>query len=130
MLETFNFPYHGVPGGTPEDSSSSIQLGHGFKFSNKPAHPILRVYELTFPVMKYFLLPDGSPDTEGTINPLYNIAALERFYERHETYKTFIYPHPFWGNKNVRFDTPFTVPQVIGNHGAVSNLTVRLREHP
>lgn len=129
-METFNFPYHGNPSRTPEDSSSSITLGSGFKFSNTPANPIIRTYELTFPVLGYFTLPNGDPDLEGTVNPEWNVAGLERFYERHETYKTFIYPHPFWGDRTVKFDAPFSVPEVTGNQGRVLNLTLKFREHP
>lgn len=129
-METFDFPYHGNPGNTPEDASPSVELRGGFRFSSVPHDPIIRTYELTFPVMGYFLLPSGEPDTEGTVHPQWNIAALTRFYERHGTYKTFIYPHPFWGDRTVRFDRPFTTPQVTGNKGKVTNITVSLREHP
>lgn len=129
-METFDFPYHGNPAKTPQDGSPSIELRGGFRFSAKPVDPIIRVFDLEFPVMGYFTLPNGDPDTEGTINPQWNVAALERFYERHGTWKSFIYPHPFWGNITVRFDRPFTTPKVTGNRGMVNNIQISFREHP
>lgn len=129
-MERFNFPFHGNPSKTPEDRSINIELRGGFRFTTKPIDPIIRVFTLTFPAMGYYTLPDGTPDTQGTIEPQHNIAALERFYERHGTWKTFIYPHPFWGDTNVRFNAPFTTPVVTGNQGKVLNIEVVLREHP
>jgi len=123
-METFNFPFHGNP------SMSRIELKGGFRFSNEPSEPILRLFSLTFPAMVYKSLPNGDPDALGTIDANNNIMALWEFYKTHGTWKSFIYPHPVFGNVIVRFDTPFTIPQVTGNRGLVSNVEVKFREHP
>lgn len=129
-MQTFNFPYHAPPSGTPDDGSKRVTLKGGFIFSTQPIGPIIRVYKLNFPTMSYFLLPDGSVDLEGTINPTLNVMALEKFYNEHGTWKPFIYPHPVKGNLKVVFDKPFTTPTVTGNKGSVKNIELSFREHP
>ena len=129
-METFNFPFHGTPAMTTDDNSTSITLKGGFKFSAEPSEPILRIFTLTFPVMGYEFLPNGDPDALGTLNTEHNVLSLWEFYKKHGTWKTFTYPHPAFGDVTVKFDTPFTIPQVTGNQGKVSSIEVKLREHP
>lgn len=129
-METFNFPYHGMPAMTADDNSSSIELKGGFKFSAQPSEPILRIFTLTFPVLGYEFEVNGDVDSDGSVNPQHNVISLWEFYKTHGTWKTFIYPHPVFGNVTVKFDAPFTIPKVTGNQGKVSNLEIRLREHP
>jgi len=129
-MQTFNFPFHGNPAMTVDDNSSSIELKSGFRFSAEPSEPMLRLFTLTFPVLGYEFLPDETADSAGTVNPEHNVIALWEFYKAHGTWKTFIYPHPFFGNVTVKFDTPFTIPQVQGNLGKVTNIEVKFREHP
>lgn len=129
-MEVFNFPYHAPPEGTPEEGSKRVTLTGGFIFSTKPIGPIIRVYKLNFPILGYFYLPDGSVDLEGVVTPEFNVRALEKFYDAHETWKPFIYPHPVKGDIKVVFEAPFTTPTVSGNTGKVKNLELSLREHP
>jgi len=129
-MKTFNFPFHGNPAMTTEDPAPSIKLKGGFKFSSQPTEPIIRMFTLNIPVMSYDMLPSGQPDLEGTIDPRNNVIALWNFYVEHGTWKTFIYPHPFFGDITVKFDVPISIPEVQGNMGKVPTIEVKLLEHP
>lgn len=128
-METFNFPFHGVPAMTGEDNATSIILTGGFKFGAEPSEPMMRIFTLNFPVLGYEFLPNGTPDELGTVNPQHNAIALWEFYRTHGTWKSFIYPHAIFGNVSVKFDRPVELPQIEGNLGKVKNIQVVLREY-
>lgn len=71
--------------------------------------------------------------TSGTIspwiNPRINLAALEAFYNAHKMHKTFIYPHPVYGNVGCKFYSPLKIPEGNKNGmGSVKDFTIELIE--
>lgn len=126
-MELFNFPYHTTLVETVENSSV-LELDRGFTFASQPAGPFIKTLTLTMPTMKYYLAPDGT--ASKTINPTTNILALYEFYLEHGMWRTFTYPSPIFGNLEMKFVSPITLPPVVGNLGAVSNVTVVMKEQP
>lgn len=129
MTDTFNFPYHMVKTQYPK-TGSSLQFGGSYEFTAKPNSPTQRTFILTFASMKYFLNEDGTLDE--SVNPNYNYRKFQMFYEAHELWDTFIYPHPhLLANINVKFAQPLADPDgIIEGGGAVSQFEVQLREQP
>lgn len=126
-LETFSFPYHSYSTEYP-DSGFRAKLGGSYEFSAPAPAPDQRVFSLYFPVMKYYLLA-------GVITlvtkPELNLAVMEAFYNRHKLYKTFIYPHPIYGNVNVKFNKPLKIPNgMAGGDGAISGIEIEMVEQP
>lgn len=126
-LETFSFPYHTQATDYP-DSGFRAKLGNSYEFTAPPPAPDQRVFSLSFPLLKYFV-------SAGAITlvtrPEINMAVLEAFYNRHKTYKTFIYPHPVYGNVNVKFSKPLKIPKgTEGADGAIHNIEIELTEQP
>lgn len=71
--------------------------------------------------------------TLGTVNttknPVINLGTLEQFYNAHKTHKTFIYPHPVYGNVECKFYTPLRIPEgIVGGGGAVKDFQIELIE--
>lgn len=63
-------------------------------------------------------------------NAAYNMGALEAFYNRHKLHKPFIYPHPVYGNIEVRFMDPLKIPEgIVGGNGALEDFTITLIEN-
>lgn len=125
-MDTFDFPYHTVRTQYP-NSGDSMVLGKSYEFTSKPKAPDQRLFILSFPGMKLFVNTDGTINT--TTLPKLNYRVLEQFYEAHRQWDTFIYPHPYLGNINVRFATPLNGPNPIpkGN-GALEGFEIQLKE--
>lgn len=63
-------------------------------------------------------------------NATYNMGALEAFYNRHKLHKPFIYPHPVYGNIEVRFMDPLKIPEgIVGGNGALEDFNLTLIEN-
>lgn len=125
-MQTFNFPYHTERTEYPE-SGSRIQLGGGYIFSSPPNGPDLRRFTLNFPVMFYYT--DSNGDLDFTERPELNMGLMEEFYKEHKLYKTFIYPHPKYGDTLVQFHSALKIPEGIkGGNGALKELTIELVE--
>ncbi len=125
-LETFNFPYHVVETTNPE-SGYRGQLGGSYTFTSPPTDPDQRVFNLSFPVMKFFVDSLGVPD--ALISPEVNMMALIRFYQTHKLHQSFIYNHPVHGQLEVKFNKPLVEPAGIpAGGGAVEKFTVELIE--
>lgn len=126
-MATFNFPYHKQSTKYPE-SGKRMQMGNSYMSAAEPSGPDQRVFMLDFATMKYFLVAGViSP----TFKPEINLAALEAFYKEHRLWKTFIYPHPVYGNVNVKFNKPLEIPKGISDgDGAVEAFSVELIEQP
>jgi len=127
-METFTWMNHSFATEYPE-SGFKLQFGGSYQYSEGPTSPDQRVITLSFPLMKYFVTALGVPEatTQATINML----ALENFYNVHKMWKTFIYPHPVYGNMNVRFNKPLKIPPGIPDGGgAVGAFSLELIEIP
>lgn len=132
----FDFPYHKVSTEYPE-SGTRVQLNGNYVFTAPPSGPDLRKFTLKFPTMVYYakVLEEGE-ELEPGENPMdieknrqYNMATLEDFYNRHKMYKSFKYPHPIYGELEVKFFSPLRVPQGMTNGGgAVEEFQVELLE--
>ena len=125
-METFDFPYHTFSTEYPE-SGTRVQLGGNYIFTSPPTGPDLRRFSLHFETMFYYLDDEG--DIDLTHNPKINLAVLEAFYNAHKTHKTFIYPHPVYGNVECKFYSPLKIPE--GNkagHGSVKDFKIELIE--
>jgi hypothetical protein len=125
-METFSFPNHVVKVQYP-DSGDSMTLGKSYEFTSKPNAPDQRIFILSFAGMMLYLDAEGAIDASK--NAAINYRAVELFYEAHRKWKTFIYPHPYLGNINVRFNTPLNPPDPIpGGNGALGGFEIQLKE--
>lgn len=125
-MQTFNFPYHTQSTEYPE-SGTRVQLGSGYIFTSPPNGPDLRRFNLKFEAMKYFTNELGAIDL--TQKPEINMAVLENFYKTHKLHKTFIYPHPVYGNVQVKFYSPLKIPEgIVGGNGVLKDFTLELIE--
>lgn len=58
-----------------------------------------------------------------------NMAVLENFYKFHKLHRSFIYPHPVYGNTEVKFYSPLKIPEgIVGGDGALKDFSVELIE--
>lgn len=127
-METFNFPYHSVEDRWPENSTK-VQFGKGWEFASKPRGPAQLQFRLSFNGMLWFVDDAGSVDT--TSNPTLNLYKLQEFYETHQLYEKFFYPHPRRGNQIVRFRQPLIIPgTLLGKSGLVDNFEIVLTQQP
>jgi len=127
-METFNFNYHTITHNYPK--GDSFKFGKGYEFSAAPQLPIQRKFRLYFGSISWFK-KDGVWDP--TVEPTNNALALIQFYERHYTYKKFIYPHELYGNLTVKFatDSPFEVPKSLkGGSGVTEEFDLTFVEQP
>lgn len=126
-METFNFPYHVYETIYPE-SSVKIQFGRGYEFATDPDGPDQVRYMLHFQLMKFFLNSDGT--INRTIYPDLNMAKLIDFYETHRLSKKFLYKHPVYGQKVVRFSQPLRYKGLEKGSGAVEPFTLEFTLQP
>lgn len=129
MVETFDFPNHGVPVTDNPDSGFRVQMGGSYTFAAPPTDPDQRVFTLTFNGMRFFLNEDDELDE--TIQPQVNMFNLIKFYQRHKLHKSFIYAHPVHGTLEVKFNKPLKEEGVLaGGFGVVKEFPVELIEMP
>lgn len=115
-METFDFSIHTPSHNYPK--GDSFKFGRGYESAIKPQDPIQRTFTLKFAAMVYFLQANGAADV--TTEPEINMQRLIAFYERHQMWKSFVYPHPLYGNLTVRFAEPLPVPQPIEKGNGVT----------
>lgn len=117
-LATYAFPYHRVRHIYPPGDQQ--KFGRGYTYAVKPLLPLQRTFILTYPLMVW-----GSSDAN------YDMQTLITFYETHELWDRFTYPHPQYGNLIVRFGAPLQTPDSIPNgNGATDQFEVTLIEQP
>lgn len=127
-MATFNFPYHTYATNYP-DSSFRAKLGNSYQYSAAPTAPDQRIFVLKFPLLKYFVAPNG--DLDRTKEPLMNMALLDDFYRLHKMHLSFTYKHPIYGNLTCRFNKPLNVPDGLGGgDGAILGISIELLECP
>lgn len=109
------------------DPGGRTQLGRGWVHAVTPAYPGQRTFELFFPAMKWFVTPEGALDK--VTQPELNLGHLEDFYQTHLLHVPFVYPHVRFGNLNVLFKSPITIPPAKpGGGGVVEGFRVTLIE--
>lgn len=144
-MQTFNFPYHKFRTEYPE-SGNRVQLGGNYIFTAPPNGPDLRRFTLSFETMKYYVVGRDEAGirldfannryiskTLGEIdvfkNREINMGALEAFYNAHKLHRSFLYPHPIYGNLEVKFMRPLKIPNgITGGDGALESFEVDLIE--
>lgn len=127
MPAVFDFPYHRVGTKYPTQGNN-LKLGGSWDYSSKPNCPPQRVFTLDFKVLKYY----GEAGSLDLISDKeINLGVLEAFYNEHQLYKKFIYPHPVYGELLVKFQRPLEVPMgIAGGGGAIGGVVVVLVEQP
>lgn len=127
-MATFTWAMHTVSTEYPE-SGYKFQFGNSYEYAEGPTSPDQRVFTLSFTMLKYFVNAQGAVD--ATIQPTFNMLALEQFYSEHRLWKSFVYPHPVHGNVNVRFRKPLKVPAgLVDGDGATGAFSLELIELP
>lgn len=119
-MDTFPFSYHSVTHSYPRGDGQ--KFGRGYSFAAAPQLPLVRTFKLQFSAMQW-----DAPDTK------YDMQTFINFYEVHNTFQPFIYPHPKFGNITVRFsaDTPLEVPRSHnGGTGVTEGFEISLVEQP
>ena len=113
-MQTFNMPFHTTVDVYPVNSSK-LKLGMGYEFASRPKGPPQITFQLTFKMMFWWITKVGNIDRAYDPDSYTgsNIAALIDFYELHQLYDPFIYPHPSRGELICRFDKPLSVPKNI-----------------
>lgn len=124
-MEEFLFDYH-TPTTSYPDNGLRGTLGNSYTFTVKPVAPPQRTLTLNFEQMTIFGNADGSPDY--TTQVAINFNALEKFYQEHQLWRTFLYRHPIYGMLRVRFDEPLTTPK--SKNGYTEAFSVKLQEQP
>ena len=89
-----------------------------FSESTRP----VRLIELDFSTMHYMGEEVSSCPDEM------NYAKLQQFYLLHGLHKSFIYPHPVYGDLKVRFAAPLVLPKKNPNSMSVQGFTITLIE--
>lgn len=125
-LEQYDFIYHKVSH-RYRDRSTRLSLGNQWDYVSKPTTPVSRIFTLKYSVMKFF----ENPQLLSPLERRYSADHLDEFYQRHETWKEFLFQHHKFGNVVVRFDQPLELPEgLTGADGAIQPFTVTLREVP
>lgn len=106
-----------------------VRFGGGYQYSSYPTGPDQIVINCAFQSMKFYL--DGSGNVTSATSPRSNMRALQEFYERNGTHKTFLYPHPVRGYIFAKFESPLQCPKLIkGGNGWTESFELRLILQP
>ena len=126
-IDVFDF-IHSVADTYPQ-SSVNVRFGGGYQYSTNPLGPDQIIFICTFRAMQWFLDDDGLVD--ATTNEIYNMRALQIFYENNGTHKTFIYLHPVRGPVFCKFESPLQTPKTLpGGSGVTESCALRLIYQP
>ena len=128
-MDTFGFANH-VPTFT-FPKGDSFQFGNGYQFAAAPQLPLVRRFTLSFQGLIWYM--NGSGVYDATIDPANNALAFVNFYLANTTYKSFIYPHPAFGNLICKFaaDAPPEIGKSLpGGTGVTDVFDVFLVEQP
>jgi hypothetical protein len=109
-------------------NGTSVELGGGYTFVATPSSPDVRVFVLKFRGMKYYTNNDGTLDAVTNASSS-NFLTLENFYQSVRLHKSFVYPHPIYGNVVCRFKSPLKTPEGIpGGLGVLEEFDISLTE--
>lgn len=128
-MDTFDFcPDSQVAETTPRDPMSVVSM-NGWTFTSKPTVPHAHKFKVTLHGLKW-ITDELSGLYLNAVNPTINARRLEEFYNAHETWDPFYYPHPHLGTLVVRFAAPVIIPAAIPNSdGLCAALEINLIEH-
>ena len=128
-MAVFTFaPERNVPVTLPRDGGATVVSLNGWQFSSRPTTPYQKRFRVTLYGMRWYLQPGGLFDT--TTNPHFNARALEAFYEEHEQWKPFTFPHQHFGSLECRFAAPLAVPESIkDSNGLIAPFEIQLIHH-
>ena len=128
-MELFDFsPGSNVPETMPRDAPESVVTMNSWQFSSRPTAPYQRKFKVSLYGMRWYLNDDNSFDF--TTNAQFNARALERFYERNETWNPFIFNHQHFGQLTCRFAGALTVPAgEVNSGGKIKLVEVNLIQH-
>lgn len=130
-MDTFDFcPNRYVPETLPREGGASTVSMNGWQFSAKPNTPYQRRFKITLHGLRWYL--NGSGYYDNTTNPTFNAKRLEEFYERNETWQSFLFQHQHIGPTpfECRFLNPVAVPAGLANSGGfLAPLEIQLIHH-
>lgn len=127
--EKFFFAPKGQVPETIQRESQNVMTMGGWTFSARPTTPIQRKFRVKLHGMRWYL-NDTTGLYDTTAEPTLNAKLLEEFYERHETYKPFLWVHPHRGEMLVRFAAPVNVPAGKENgYGLIDAFEINLMHH-
>lgn len=128
-METFNFWVSGFEDTYPENSRK-VSFGGGYEFASRPKGPPQIQIRVFLRGYQWFVNPDGTLNTVDD-NDGRNVYKLMEFYENHELFEKFIYPHPVRGNVVVRFREPLKIPAVpLDGLGVLPDFSVVFLSQP
>lgn len=127
-METFNFcPNSLVPKTIPRETPQVMSM-NGWTFTAKPTTPHAHKFSVKLYGLKWILNSNGTFNT--ILEPTVNARALEEFYDRHETWQPFLWNHPHFGARLVRFAAPVNIPEGQTNGGGqIDPVEITLIEH-
>lgn len=122
----FDFPYH-LREHQYISLSTVVPLGGSYSYRVSPTSPEQRTFTLIFKTMQFLLDSAGLIDISS--NAQLNAGRLLAFYNQYKLHRTFIYPHPDFGNIRVRFNKPLRFPEGLTNgRGYLPSFEVELIE--
>lgn len=129
MPETFNFsPFRNVPETIPPEPMSGLTM-NGWQFSSKPNIPYQKRFRIKLYGLRWYTVV-GTELYDETTNPNFNARLLELFYQRHQTWNPFIFPHQHIGNLTCRFTAPLMLPAAPqGANGWLEGVEINLIHH-
>lgn len=128
MTDTIDIAYN-VPMSKYPDNGFRIQMGNSYSFAAAPTSPPQRIFVVRVQGKRAYAQYDGTVDTNAALPE--NVMTLNAFYLAHQLWKTFIYPHPLFGNLNVKFNKPLELPEVmVGGSGLLPDITLEFVEQP
>ena len=111
------------------DSGVRIQFGNSYTFAAPPDAPDQRIFKIMLQGMQYFLDVDGEIDR--TVKPERNMAKFEDFYLLNKLWDSWTFPHPVYGDVQVKFHKPLMIPKGIKKGGGVlPDFEIQLVEQP
>lgn len=117
-FELFPFPNFSSSGEFPEEGFR-IHFGDSYVYTAPSGGPSQRTFTVKFKTMRMVLFPNGQIDSGS--DPENNFGALYEFYLRHKLHKSFVFPHPFFGDMVVKFHKPLQIPEGIKDGNGWTN---------
>lgn len=129
-METFTWKYHTQSTEYPD--GVTLRLGNSYQYAPEPPSVDQRLIKLRFPTMFYFTKwVAGFEVIDDAKEPTLNMQLLDEFYQRHRMWKSFIYPHPIYGDMTVKFNKALKIPSGIpGGDGALMGFDLEFMEQP
>lgn len=129
-MELFDFEFYSVRPDTYPSGGDVYRLGKGHQFATKPILPIQRTFVVEFEEGLKWCQNEAGVYV-SSITPKRNILKLIEFYEEHQQWKRFEFPHEIYGTLTVSFADPLAVPKARrGGSGWTEGFELKVIEHP